>query len=111
MSQYTFELYRPDLQRQVAELQKAYWGSSIKLNTAYLEWKYSCNPYTSGPLLYVAMRGSRLVGMRGIFGTSWEVGPRPETVVLPCTADTVIEPNFRGRGLYRDFSEFMMADL
>src|SRR4030067_1524120 len=49
--------------------------------------------------------------MRGIFGTSWEVGPRPETVVLPCTADTVIEHNYRGRGLYRDFSEFMMADL
>src|SRR4030067_3058849 len=49
--------------------------------------------------------------MRGIFGTSWELGPRPETVVLPCTADTVIEPNYRGRGLYRDFSEFMMADL
>ena len=111
MSQYTFELYRPDLQRQVAELQKAFWGSSMKLNTAYLEWKYSRNPYSPEPLIFVAMHGSRLVGMRGIFGSCWEVGNRPETINLPCTADTLIEPNFRGGGLYRELTEFMMAEL
>jgi hypothetical protein len=111
MSQYRFDLYRPDLQRQVAELQKVFWGSSMKLNTAYLEWKYSRNPYTPEPLAFVAMHGSRLVGMRGIFGSCWEVGNRPDTIILPCTADTLIEPDFRGGSLYRELTDFMMAEL
>jgi hypothetical protein len=111
MSQYKFELYRPDLQTQVARLQKYLWTSSLKLNTAYLEWKYARNPYTPEPLIYIVMHGSRVVGMRGIFGMCWEVGGDPEPIFLPSSSDSLIEPGHRNLGLYRDLTDFMMGDL
>jgi hypothetical protein len=109
MSQYKFELYRPDLQTQVAQLQKYLWTSSLKLNTAYLEWKYARNPYTPEILIYIAMHGSRVVGMRGVFGMCWEVEGDPNPIVLPCSSDTLIEPGYRNLRLYRDLTDFRWA--
>jgi hypothetical protein len=108
---YAIELYRGEFAPQIAELQKHLWGPSATENSAYLEWKYARNPYTEQPLLYVALDGSRVVGMRGMYGSRWEVGSDGETVDIPCAADSVIEPGHRDAGLFKGLNDFAAADL
>lgn len=111
MSDYTLQKYTPDLLEQVCVLQKRIWGSSIELNAAYLQWKYLHNPYIPEPLIYLALFGGRVVGMRAMFGTCWEAGDYSDKFVLPCAADTFIEPTHRDRGLFQDLTGFLMSDL
>lgn len=111
MSDYTLQKYTPDLQEQVCRLQKYLWGPSIKLNAAYLDWKHLRNPYLPEPLIYLALYEGRVVGMRAMFGACWEAGDYTEKFVLPCAADTVIEPNHRDRGLFQELTDYVMNDL
>lgn len=101
--------YRAEHGAQVAELQRHLWSPDIKLNTAYLEWKYHQNPYIREPILYLAFAGDRLAGMRGAFGTRWEAGA--ETFTLPYPDDLVIDPDFRKQGLHRVIMNFALNDL
>ena len=78
---YEIVSYRPEFKSQVAELQRHQWGPDATLNAAYLEWKYERNPYLSTPLIYLALHGEHVVGMRAFCGGRWEVGE--PTQLLP----------------------------
>ncbi len=103
--------YRAEHAPLVAELQRHLWSPDPALNTAYLEWKHHQNPYIREPLIYLAFADEQLVGMRGVFGTQWQVGVPTESFTLPYTDDLVIEPSFRQRGVHHQIMRFAFDDL
>jgi hypothetical protein len=111
MSKYRFELFEPSLLDQVAKLRKQLWGRSLASNRAYLRWKYLENPYLSDPLIYVIRLGDEVVGMRGMYGTRWDVPGLDRAPILPCAADSGIRTDHRDSGLFGDFTAFALADL
>lgn len=103
--------YRPDLKTQVADLQRHLWCGDRALNTAYLEWKYERNPYFETPRIYLAVHEGRVVGMRGMFGSCWEIGAESERVCLACADDFVIAPPHRRHGLVGRIMAAALDDL
>jgi GNAT superfamily N-acetyltransferase len=95
----------------VAALQRHLWSHDVELNAAYLDWKHHQNPYIREPLIYLAFVDEQLVGMRGIFGTRWEVGEPSESFTLPYADDLVIDPAFRRRGVHQQIMRFALDDL
>jgi hypothetical protein len=91
-------------------LQTALWGSDLSLNSAYLAWKYEQNPYLDEPLIYLALQNEHVVGMRALYATQWEIGQTGQTVILPCTADTLIGREHRNYGLLRQLMRFLHDD-
>jgi len=103
--------YRPEHAPLVAALQRHLWSHDVELNAAYLDWKHHQNPYIREPLIYLAFVDEQLVGMRGIFGTRWEVGEPSESFTLPYADDLVIDPAFRRRGVHQQIMRFALDDL
>ena len=103
--------YEPGLKAQVAELQRYLWGHDVALNRAYLEWKYEQNPYIAEPLICLAVNSGQVVGMRGLFGSRWEVGTGSETALVPCADDFVIAPEHRNRGLVAQIMSRTLDEL
>jgi GNAT superfamily N-acetyltransferase len=102
--------YRPEYRAQVAELQKGLWSPSAELNAAYLDWKHLRNPYLSEPLVYLAMCGERVVGMRACFGTKWQFGAPRQTLVVPSSGDLIVAPEFRNRGIMTQLIKASLHD-
>ncbi len=94
----------------LAALLKMLWSPSAELNAGHLEWKYTRNPYSSVPLLYAAMAGDSVVGMRGIFGCRWEAGTE-ETFPAMCAGDLVVAPEYRSRGILTAIMNRAFRDL
>jgi GNAT superfamily N-acetyltransferase len=103
--------YSAEHKAVVADLQRHLWHPDARLNASYLEWKYNQNPYIRDPLIYLAFIGDRLVGMRGAFGTRWEVGDPAEFFTLPYPDDSVIDPAYRRQGIHRAIMNFALRDL
>lgn len=95
----------------MCELQRHLWSADVRLNAAYLAWKYERNPYLPEPLIYLAFVGDALVGMRGMLGTEWEAGDPPRRFVLPYPDDLVVDPAHRNRGLHRIIMQAALEDL
>lgn len=105
---YEIVPYTSEWKGQVARLQRHLWRGDEAQNTAYLEWKYEQNPYLPAPLIHLALHEGKAVGMRGMFGSSWEIGHPPQRFVVPCGDDFVIAPAHRHCGL---FGRIMSATL
>lgn len=95
----------------VVELARHLWSPDPRLNERYLDWKFHQNPYIREPLIYLAFVGDKLAGMRGAFGSLWEVGNPAEFFALPYADDLVIDPAFRRQGLHRVIMTFALRDL
>lgn len=91
--------YRADLKDQVIDL--AAWEGSVHEKRAYFEWKHERNPYSSTPLLYLALDRGRVVGMRSFFGVRWECGPDRRVVDGLYADDAAIAPAYRNLGVLR----------
>lgn len=91
--------YHPDRKEQIARLQRNLWSADVGLNAAYFAWKYEENPFMKAPVLQLALREDRVVGMRGMFGSCWEIGSPARPVLVPCADDFVIEPAHRNHGI------------
>jgi GNAT superfamily N-acetyltransferase len=96
---YEIVSYTSALREELVALQRHLWGSDSTRNSAYFEWKYEKNPYVPEPLIYLACVDGRIVGMRGFFGAHWQGGGAD--ILGLCADDTVIVPEFRGRGVVR----------
>ena len=103
--------YQPELKDEIVKLQTHLWSPDISLNKAYFEWKYECNPYIRDPLVYLALKGGKAVGMRGMFGTQWQIGPEPKTVIGLYSDDLVIAPAYRNTGLIPRIMKAAFDDL
>lgn len=108
---YRIVPYRPEHRAQVIEFQKDLWGPSAELNEAYLDWKHLRNPYVNEPLIYVALCGEKIVGMRGFFGAKWQFGSPRQTQVIPCASDMLIAPEHRNRSLMTLIMKTALKDL
>jgi GNAT superfamily N-acetyltransferase len=108
---YDIVRYSSEYAQQVAELQTHHWHGDPAVNQAHFEWKYLQNPYITPAIVHLAIADGRVVGMRGMFGSRWEVSGSPEAFIAPCTADLVITPQHRNRGLAVRIIEASVDDL
>jgi hypothetical protein len=60
-------------------------------------------------MVFVVRQGDEIVGMRGLYGTSWTVGPDATPVVVPQADDLIIDPAHRNRGLFLLLHRAMVA--
>ncbi|MCL5884054.1 MAG: GNAT family N-acetyltransferase, partial [Deltaproteobacteria bacterium] len=110
-SDYEIVRYQPSFKNEVVELQKHLWSPRSDLNASYLEWKYERNPYLDDPLIYLALCGGKVVGMRGMFGVRWEAGIPARTFPGIYPDDFVIAPDHRNRGLMTKIMRTALNDL
>jgi hypothetical protein len=110
-SGYEVVKYRPEHKGRIALLQTHLWSTDVRLNTAYLEWKYEQNPYLNEPSIYLVETGDAVVGMRGFFGGRWEAGVPPRASTVLCADDLVIAPEHRNRGLLTAIMTTALEDL
>ena len=108
---YEISRYGPEHKSQVAELQKELWSSDIRLNTAYLEWKYEQNPYLDNIPIYLVWHRGALVAMRGFYGSLWEAGRPRQQFKVYCADDLVIAHGHRNRGLFTLINRAAFEDL
>ena len=108
---YEIVTYRPELKRQIIELQTHLWSPDLSLNASYFEWKYQQNPYLKEPLIYLAMHDGKAVGMRGFFGVQWECGVPAERFTCLYADDMVVAPEHRNRGLTAKIMTTAFEDL
>jgi hypothetical protein len=106
---YKIIKYSPEFKDQVLRLQRQMWGPYDKRNAAYFDWKYEQNPYLESPLIYLALDGDELVGMRGLFGSKWRLGSAE--AVIPCNSDTIIAPDHRKYGVLGKITEFLLEEM
>lgn len=102
--------YGPERRAEVETLLRRLWGPDPETNWAHWTWRYDRNPYDMGRV-YVALDGTRLVGMRGFIGARWRAGPRGEEATVLCAGDTVVHPDYEGRGAFRTLMEGAERDL
>jgi GNAT superfamily N-acetyltransferase len=109
--EYEIVRYRPSHKSQVAKLQTNLWSSDTALAARYLEWKYEENPYTKDPVIFLAFRGSELVGMRGFYESRWELGSPRKTYPILVADDAAIVPSHRNRRLATVIMRSALEDL
>jgi GNAT superfamily N-acetyltransferase len=95
---YEIVSHTPARDSQIARLQTSLWSGDPCLNAAYLKWKYGDNPFLGETMIQVATLNGDVVGMRGMFGSLWEVDAA-ERHLLPYADDFVVAPEHRNRGL------------
>jgi GNAT superfamily N-acetyltransferase len=98
---FTVVKYSSEYRQDVLELQKHLWNPQMEINDDYLSWKYENNPYLDERLIYLILADERVVGMRGAWGSSWQMGQEGEALPVACVGDLVIEPEHRDKGLYK----------
>jgi hypothetical protein len=108
---YEIVTYTEEFKDQVLKLQRERWGPSEKLAAAVFEWKYEQNPYLDHPLLYLALHGTEVIGMRALFGAKWQLGSTAQEMIAPSCADTMVFPAHRAHGVFGKITRFMLADL
>ncbi|CAN5691464.1 hypothetical protein BH18ACT13_BH18ACT13_07780 [soil metagenome] len=110
MSGYELRRLEPELLEQAAELVSSVRGGTLEQHIAHYDWKYLHNPYIAEPIMHVALRGGRAVGMRGFYGTCWENGAGGQRYVFPAASDSTILAEHRDGKLYRALGEAMLED-
>lgn len=107
-SGYTIVRYEPKYAEATARLRALLSPSrDPTLSADFLAWRYARNPCGAGQI-YLALSGSDVVGMRGMFETRWETDRGGFAV--PCLGDLVIAPGHRDRGLYTRIMRTIVAD-
>jgi len=102
--------YDPELDPAIASLQTHLWCGDTARNAAYFRWKYLDNPYLGDVILRLVRDGGRIVAMRGLFGSLWEVDEPGNHVVLPHADDFVVDPEYRNRGAAARVMKQTIAD-
>ena len=108
---YEFVTYSPEFHDGIVDLRKRVFGGSIAYNAAYLDWKYLQNPFLTEPCIYLALHAGQVVGMRGMYGSQWQIGESATPQVFPAGADFAVDPDHRGRGLPAKIMALARADL
>jgi acyl-CoA synthetase (AMP-forming)/AMP-acid ligase II/GNAT superfamily N-acetyltransferase len=108
---YRFLPYEPKWREGLLALQRHHWGTDADRNAALFEWKYEKNPYASEPLVFLALHGDEVVGMRGFCAGLWEIGRRPKVFRALAGGDLVVSPEHRGRGVLHGIMAGVHADL
>ncbi len=85
---------------QVARLHGELISTHPGWSRRYLRWKYGSNPFIEDPIIQVIRLAGEVVGMRGVYGSLWNLEPGAPPVVLPHADDLIIAEEHRNRGLF-----------
>ena len=108
---YEIVKYAPPHKPLVACLQTHLWSSDVGRNACYLEWKYERNPGPDGALIYLALHGDEVVGMRGFHPATLEAGTPSYTFHVLIAGDALVAPGHRDKGLVTRIMKAAYADL
>jgi len=108
---YEIVPYRPALRPGIVGLYRHLIGCDDARNDSYFRWKHEENPYTAEPLVYAALIGGEVAGIRGFQGARWQIGESDVTADWLAACDLVIHPRHRGRKLFDQIMSFALADL
>ena len=98
--EYKIIKYSSKYKNQVLELQKQLWGSDVKNNRAYFEWKYEQNPLVDEIPALIALFNGRVVAFRGFFPQAWCLENGAELKILS-PSDLVVDSAHRRKGLFK----------
>lgn len=90
--------YEPRYKDQIVALQTRLWSPDTELNRRFFEWRYERNPLDDDPIVLLACRGDRVLGMRGFVRSVWQHADRRH--VWYCAGDLVVAGDQEGRGLF-----------
>ncbi|MCP4329128.1 MAG: GNAT family N-acetyltransferase [Alphaproteobacteria bacterium] len=108
---YEIVRYTPAYKDAVLRLQTNLWNPDIEVNRAYLDWKYTQNPFDQGHFIHLALAAGEVVGMRGFVGAVWEAEGVIGGTLIPCGGDTVVAREHQSRGLFRHIMAAAEQDL
>ena len=111
LERYEIILYAPEWRDALARFLRHWWSSSASQNEAHFDWKYVRNPYFDDALMYLAVQGDRIVGLRGFIGSRWSVGDDGQPIIIPLAQDLFIKSEHRNTGLMQALTEFALSDL
>jgi hypothetical protein len=96
---------------QICELEKEIWSPDINVNKSYLQWKYFDNPYTTSPKIYMVLLEGKVLAVRGMYETKWQLGESADGFIALCAGDLVIHREYRNKGIYLELLNFIKNDL
>jgi GNAT superfamily N-acetyltransferase len=78
-------------------------------NETLFRWKHVTNPFGPSPI-WIALTSSRIVGVRPMM--RWEFTRLDGSIARAVRAvDTATDPEFQGRGIFRDLTELAIEEL
>lgn len=107
---YEIVKYENSYEDQICELEKELWSPDLNVNRSYLRWKYFDNPYAASSNMYMVLDGGKLIAARGMYATKWQLGNDADGFITPCGGDTVINNEYRNRGVYNELADFIKKD-
>ena len=96
---------------QIARLKTINWGLDFEVFRSYAKWNYIDRPHTKPPLIYFVRVGEEVVAMRCAYETAWQVKNASTRFYALCSADLLILQEYRNKGLYKEFANYVMEDL
>jgi GNAT superfamily N-acetyltransferase len=104
------EEYAPHLRLEVVSLLDLIWGwSDLERSSAFFQWRYEDNPYTTTPVVFAARDGDRVVGLRCFVVQKFRRGP--DTALVACPADAIVHPDYRGLGVFQSLTRFSLEHM
>jgi GNAT superfamily N-acetyltransferase/acyl carrier protein len=110
-SEYVLARYTREYRSEVARLLTVLWSPDPDLNERVFSWKYEQNPFSTEPLIYLALSRGKPVGMRALYETLWQASGAGEPVSVYCADDFVVDAAHQNQGLYAMFGECAARDL
>jgi len=98
-----------DQRDQVVALASRVLGWDEGPNQEFFSWKHDENPFGASPL-WVARAGGALVGFRTLLRWQW-ITPAGEVLHAVRAVDTVTDPAFARRGIFRRLTLTALAEL
>jgi GNAT superfamily N-acetyltransferase len=112
VTDYEITRYRPELRPGLLALRRHLFpGDDERRNESYFQWKHEENPYSDGPIAYVALSGGEVVGARAFQGARWRLGDAGATADWLIACDLIVHPAHRGKGLYHLLMRHALAEL
>ena len=101
--------YAPSMLDDVLRLQQRLWSPDPALNRRFFAWRYADNPFDHAPLVYLARRDGRTIGMRGLVRSRWQTADGE--VDWYSADDLAVESSEEGHGLFARFRNAARDDL
>ena len=98
---YTFRRYEPGDVGDFLDLFELVWGE--RRSEEWFRWRYEANPYLDHVPMFVVEADDTVVGTRPYLAFRMSVGEGTALALL--TADTMVHPDHRGRGLFTTMTE------
>ncbi|WP_232702537.1 GNAT family N-acetyltransferase [Halobacterium wangiae] len=97
--------YDPRDRADVLALDEVVWDRTR--SESWFAWKYEENPYITEPPVFLALADGRVVGARPFMAFRLRAGDTTLSALQP--SDTMVHPDYRGRGIFTRMTEAAIA--